>query len=160
MEPNKPFVVKDLTILNVQKSMRRMPLALLRGEVLRFIFDNKNMTLNEKSDMMNSIVNWSEWVKFEKDRLAKKYGNDYVYKDIRPVGTKGTPLDEVEYRLSRLAWMLREAEQGGKVWKQKALFGEHGIDYKKAYGLTRATKAEHKRALRFLKKSDIENEVG
>jgi hypothetical protein len=144
-------IATDVNLLTIRRTKARLPLPQLAWMAFRYIF-NKNGEMNswlsipdnkmskeEIADLMSSIVNWNDWIRVQKEKLAKKFGNEYVFNDIRPVGTKGTVLDEIEFRLSRLGWIMHEGENG-TIHKKYLDFMEHKIDYKKHYGLQQAFK--------------------
>jgi hypothetical protein len=135
------YISKDMNFLTVTKSKVKLPLPVLFRMVLKYVYDQKAMTRDNISDMMNSMVNWQEWISHEKDKLVEKYGADYVYKDPRPLGQKGTILDEMEFHIAGLAWLLQQNDEG-KLHDRKIMFANHGIDYRKYYHLPESYKKE------------------
>jgi hypothetical protein len=102
---------------------------------LWFIYDEKNCPYS-KSDVEGNINQWVDWVQHEKDRLRDLYGKDYIDGDSRPMGTKGTTLDETEFWLCWCAKRLVEDEEyTGEVARNKRDILMHGTDWRKLYRL-------------------------
>ena len=144
------LISRDTSILHVGKSGIRLPLGDVFRLVLRFIYNmdgmnpceppDRPMSMQEISDMQNSMVNWVKWIDRRKGKLADKYGADWLREHEKiEVGKKGTVLDEIENYVQRLAWMLRENDLGNFDYKKKT-FKEHKLSYKKHYNLPGAFK--------------------
>lgn len=132
-----------------------MPLPALLRLVLKFVYDKNNVSFGEEIKLKKNIHQYAQWVKQEKQKVLDKYGLDA--QDFRPVGTKGTVVDDVEFQIQGLAWLLREDEQG-RLDARKGIFKQNGIDYKKFYKLTEAyTKGDFIRAHKALEKAMMEN---
>ena len=136
------YISKDLNILTIKKDTKiLLPMWLLYRQVLKYCFDQKHMSLQDISDMMNSITNYYDYIKSEKEKLAEKYGYKYVYENPVEVGKKGTPLDSLEFWLQICAGYLYKLETG-KLDKIKYTIIEHCLDYRKMFFLSEAYKKE------------------
>lgn len=144
-------ILTDFNILTIGKTNKQLPLAQLFLLTLRYVYNrdgkmdwislpDRPMTREEMSDIMNSVVNWQRYINIQKAKLAEKFGNDYIYNDSRAVGTKGTNLDEQEFMISWIGWLLYESEGEGKVANHRKDIITHKLDYKKMYGIKAAFK--------------------
>ena len=116
-----------------------MPMGRLYRLVLKYIYDNKNVTFQEIADMKNAVCKWYQYIGEQKTKLLDKYGiqaGDYL-----PIGQKGTTLDEQEYMMQSIGWLLREDETGG-LDARKKMFADHGINYLKFYKIPEAYRPE------------------
>ena len=162
------LISRDTSIMHLGKSSAKLPLGVVFRLVLRFIYNingdnpceppDRPMSMQDISDMENSILNWFKWIQTRKGKLADKYGAAWLAEHEKiEVGKKGTVLDEIENYLQRLAWMLRENDLGNFDYKKKT-FKEHKISYKKHFKLPEAFKPEDfKRAQEFLKAAMRDN---
>lgn len=113
-----------------------IPLPQLFRLALKFIYDNKSIKYGDEARLKSSVVNWYDKIQEAKKRTADKYGIIPEMENIE-IGKKGTPVDEAEYYLQIIGSLLKKNEEG-KFEPQKALFREHGIDYRKYYRLPEA----------------------
>ena len=162
------LISRDTSILKIGKSGTRLAPPMVFRLVLRFIYNingdspceppDRPMSMQEISDMENSIVNWLKWINMRKGNLADKYGADWLKAhEMIEVGKKGTVLDEIENFFQKLGWMLRENDLG-HLDHRKKLFKDHKISYKKAFSLPEAFKPEDfVKAQEHLKKAMADN---
>lgn len=137
--------------LIVRGTTDQVPIPVLLRLVLQFIYDINQMSYSKEIQMKNSIVNWNKWVQEEKNKELDKYG--ITADTFIPVGKKGTIVDEVEFQLQSMAWMLHRNELGG-FDKRKAMFKEHRINYRKFYKLPESyLPSDFKKAQEHLKKA-------
>ena len=119
-------------ILPFQKE--RLPIPLLIRKVLEFIYDKKNCQ-HSREEIQKFILEWFDWINRTKEKQRKLAGADYV-EDNRPVGTKGSVVDETEFWIQwcclRLVW---DENNQGEVARNKRDIILHGLDYKKLYRL-------------------------
>lgn len=85
--------------------------------VLKFVYDERNMTIAEIHLMQYSIVAWSQKIALDKDL--------------------GRSLEDEAEHVERIGWMLKQNEDG-QFDRRKALFKEHGIDWRKFHRLPEA----------------------
>lgn len=130
----------------------KLPMEDLWKLTLKYCFDKKNTTSVEEEKMRESCYLWHNYIQRFKAERISKYGDEF---DPRPVGTKGTYIDEIEFYLGIICFHI-EAEDNEKPWlvQRKATYKEHGIDYKKAYKLSGSwTKLDFVNAMKALKKN-------
>ncbi len=122
--------------------------------VLGFIYDKKNSKHSGK-EVERFIMEWFDWVKKEKDKCRDLYGKEYIDSDIRPVGTKGTEVDEAEFWIMWCSQRLvQDEEHIGEVARNKRNIIEHGLDYRKIYRLEGSVSAKDMaKAMYWLKKT-------
>ena len=135
----------------------RVPIPLLIRKVLEFIYDRKNAK-NSREEIEKFILEWFEFVNREKDRQRKLSGSSYR-EDTRPVGTKGTIVDEVEFWIQWCALRLvQDEENTGEVARNKRDIILHGLNYKKIYKLSDAYKpGDFAKAMAYLKRAQREH---
>lgn len=104
------------------------PLKELAKLVLKYIFQPKQCSPDTKSIIEQNIVELNSMVQHHKKHVAEKYGLDST--DYQPIGTKGTPIDEIEYFLQIICSWLVKDEQGA-FEATKKLYKDHKIDYRK-----------------------------
>jgi hypothetical protein len=117
------------------KSNELIPLPVLLRLVLRQVYDKKSMGFYDREKMENGIEAWFKYITTEKKKIINKFGIEA--EGFAPVGKKGTPLDEQEFQIMGMAWLLREDEEG-RLEARKEMFRLHKIDYKKFYKLPEA----------------------
>ena len=105
-------------IITKLKDVLDMP-SLYRA-VLKFIFDEKNMSSSEIVMMKHSVIDWASHLRI------KKECNEMSAVD-----------KQNQYSLESMAKMLQDNELGLMDHK-KAVYKEHKIDYRKAFRLPEA----------------------
>ena len=135
------------------------PIPYLIELTLKVIYDRKNCTDRDISDVPRFIERYHEAIQKAKAILMDKYGADYIFNDPRPLGTKGTELDETEFWIAWCAKRLVENEENiGEVARNKHLIMLHNVDYRKIYRLPGAVTAKDiARAMEYLKEAMKEN---
>lgn len=138
--------------LVVVKSKKVLSISHLWLAVLKFVYDQANMSALEVREMQESIINWANAIEFEKEKLAQIQAAD-----IRLFGRKITSehkYSEEEYQLELMAKLLKENESG-ELDGRKATFKEHGIDYKKFHRVPGAvTQEDMEKGKKLLKESN------
>lgn len=121
-------------IVQVKKKNALSIQYLLRA-VLKFVYDEKNMSVVDIREMKESIITWDKAINIEEEKLAQTQAAD-----VKVFGRKLTTshkYSEEQIILQRLAKLLVENE-GGKLDNRKRLFKEKGIDYRKFHRLPEA----------------------
>ena len=126
---------------------------------LKVIYDKKRCTDQDKRDVNVFIERYYECIVRAKDTLRKKYGAPYVDSDTRPVGMKGTVIDETEFWIMWCSQRLVQDEQNtGEVARNKLNILRHNLDYRKIYQLPGSVTAKDMaRAMYYLKKAQEEH---
>jgi hypothetical protein len=120
------------------------------------------MQWEAKKDAEKYILRYYDAINQAKEVVRKKYGKRYydqMMQDPRPLGTKGTPLDQTEFWIvwcsERLVW---DEQNIGEVARVKRLMVVHQVDYKKFYRLPGAISAEDRaKAMMYLMKAQREH---
>lgn len=134
----------------------KLPMEELWRLTLRYCFEKSNVTSSQEDQMRESCFLWHRYIEQWKDERTKKFGFEY---DPRPVGTKGTYIDEIEFYLGIICYHI-EATDNDKPWmvQRRLTYKEHGIDWRKAYKLAGSwTKEDFVRAMKDLKKNMKDN---
>lgn len=101
-------------------------------EVLCSIYEPESMTAEDVYIMKNSICDWENAIGLEKEKLAKVQAAD-IRVFGRVIITEHKYYEE-ELALQAAAKMISDNESGA-LDDRKALFKEHGIDWKKFHRL-------------------------
>ena len=107
--------------LIVIKNKEVLSLPFLRAAILKFVFEEENMSVSEVDRMKRSMCNWYEHLQY-----CKETGKEH---------------EDMEYRLMLFGKFLKDNEEG-KFDAQKQMYRAHGIDYKKRFGLVLPTEKE------------------
>jgi hypothetical protein len=100
--------------------------------VLKFIYDEQNMSVAEIDMMKRSVVNWFNAIKIEDEKLAMIQAGE-----VKLFGrglTTDHKYEEEKVLLDSIGKLLRDNETG-KLNRRKRLFKEKGIDYRKFHRL-------------------------
>lgn len=145
-----------MAIISIWPQKKLVPIPNLIRICLEFIYD-RNSKYTAK-DCEKIIIHWLDWVNREKDKQAKR-GDLSIYSDTRPVGTKGTEIDEVEFWIMWCSQRLVQNEEHmGEVARNKSNILQFGLDYKKLYRFPEAyTPEDFARAMAYLKKAQDEH---
>lgn len=144
-----------MTHISINTS-NKLPMEELWRLTLRFCFDKNTVKWSEEKQMRESCFLWHKYIEEWKENRLRKYGVEF---DPRPIGTKGTYIDEIEFYLGIICMHI-EADDNERSWmmKRKVTYKEHGIDYKKAYKILGSwTKEDFVKAMKAQKKQMEEN---
>lgn len=122
--------VKNYKVLDIEPLFRF---------VLRYIYDQENMTAAEVGMMQHSIIYWKKAIDLENEKAAKIIEHNLKM----PGGAVEThhKYSEHEKCLQYMGELLWQAENGD-LDNRKRSFIEHGIDYRKFHRLPEAYTAE------------------
>lgn len=134
----------------------KLPLEDLWKVTLKFCFDRNNLGLSEERQMRESAFLWSKYIEDWKQNRIRQYGIEH---DPRPVGTKGTYIDEIEFYLGIICMHIAAADKEIPWMKRRqALYKEHGISYKKTYRVPGSwTKQDFVAAMKAQKKAMLDS---
>ena len=146
-----------MALLNIFQDRKLVPIPNLIRIVLAFIYEKANTKYSAK-EIEGMIVAWVDWVSRQKAKQYK-HGDKTIYTDLRPVGTKGTEWDEVEFWIQWMAQRLVQDEQNsGEVVRNKRDILEHGVMYQKIYRFPEVyTHKDFAEAMKALKKCIDQN---
>lgn len=125
--------------LIIVRNKKVLTIAHLWRSVLKYIFDEKNMSSADIREMQESIVNWKSAIDIENEKMHQAQ-----LADIRRFGkplVDSHQYSEQEFQLQAMGKMLVENEQG-LMDKRKEFMKRHGVDYRKYYRLPEAYKPE------------------
>lgn len=139
-----------MSLINIKPS-KAADIPYLIRLVLKFVFNENEMSLDEINLMKYSIVWWKEEVDRQKAKKIDKF-------NILP-GDEITEPDPVELWLMKFGSILqKKANKDPILMRRIALFKEHNIDYRKVYKLPGAfTKETLEDAQRVLEKWNRQN---
>lgn len=123
-----------MTLIHI-KNKKVLALPNLLRYVLKFIYDESNMSSTEIQTMQESFVDWNNTISLEDEKLFKLQA-----RDLKTFGHKITTehkYSEEKLQLENLACLLRDNDEG-KLDNRKALFKNHDIDYRKFHRLPEA----------------------
>lgn len=107
-----------------------MPIFQLWRAVWRWVFDEINCPLRHRQEVEKEILKWDNIVKTQKRIRLQKYGPQAVGVNL-PTGTKGNPIDELEYQVGMMCKTLVDNENG--LWDHaRDTLRIHHIDYKRS----------------------------
>ncbi len=132
----------------------KMPMEQLWRLALKYCFDRSNVSYMEEQKMRESCFLWHNYIEQFKETSKNRFKIDLA-EDSRPIGTKGTYIDEIEFYLGIICYHV-EGSDNQRPWilRRRITYIEHGIDYKKAYKLAGSwTKEDFVRAMKDLKKN-------
>lgn len=122
-------------VLNYQIA-DRMPLYFLWRAVWKLFYDRDNCKFGHQSKIEEEITKWNSIVKYQKKIVFEKYGPQPEI-DNKPLGTKGTFVDEMEFQLCRMCQVLVYGETGEwqgeddhKPFSLETVL-RHSLDYRK-----------------------------
>ena len=125
---------------------------------LKVVYD-RMASKQDFEDVEDFVMRYHEAIERAKDVLRGKYGASYIDNDPRPIGTKGTELDETQFWVAWCAQRLVQGEQNiGEVARNRLNIARHKLDYRKIYKLDGAvTDKDRAKALYHLKEAMRKN---
>ena len=120
-----------MTLIKI-KNKKVVNLTVLFRLALKSIYDKKNLTFHEESELHQSIVNWQNHLALQLDLVKAQGFTGFV---------DGSIDSENQMALEIIGSFLFQDSEG-KLDERKELFKRHNIDYRKFHRLPEAYKPE------------------